>query len=338
MSLTAMHPWQYACLVLVPPVTALILYRLWKKYATKRMGLRHQHFVITGGSSGIGRAMALLIVRRGGNVTIVARNKERLEDVKLELLDAAQSPEQAMHIISADLAGDFESLVREVRDAEDCCGPIDYLVNCAGSAVSQRFEETPLDDFEKMIRVNYLSAVQATRAVLPGMKQRNRGSVTFVSSIAGVLGMYGFTAYCPAKFALLGFAEALRMEVKHHGIDITVCFPPDTDTPGFAEEQKSKPIETKLICGAAGLSSAESVALSMLDDILERNFAATVGFDGRFILTLCAGMMPFNSWLDLMVQVLSMGFLRLVGVFYLGRFYSVVASCASKREGSKKSA
>lgn len=331
-----MWSWHYMSLIFAPPVTLFILYRLWGKYVTKRMCLRHQHFVVTGGSSGIGRAMALEIVRRGGNLTIVARNRERLEDVKLELLDAAQTPEQAVHIICADIAGDFDTLIREVRDAEDCCGPVDYLVNCAGSAVSQRFEETPLSDFDKMMRTNYLSAVQATRAILPTMKQRKSGSITFVSSIAGVVGMYGFSAYCPAKFALLGFAEALRMEVKHHGIDITVCFPPDTDTPGFHEEQKTKPVETKLICGQAGLYSANSVAQSMLQDILERNFVSTIGLDGRFILTLCAGMMPFNSWLDLAVQVMTTGLLRIIGVFYLWSFYRVVATCASKREESKK--
>lgn len=300
------------------------------------MCLRHMHFMITGGSSGIGRALAVEVARRGGNVTILARNKEKLEDTKIELLDAAQTPEQAVHVISHDLKSDFGGLVREVREAEEFCGPVDYLVNCAGSATSQRFEETPLTDFQRMIDVNYLSAVHATKAVLPSMKQRNSGGIAFVSSIAGVCGLYGFTAYCPSKFALVGLAEALRMEVKHHGIDVTVAFPPDTDTPGFAEEEKSKPIETKLICGKAGLFSSEAVARSTLEDILEGNFVSSIGSDGWFILTVCSGMMPANSIIDLMIQVVSMGFLRLVGICFLKRFYSIVASCAANREGGKK--
>ncbi|XP_064487393.1 3-ketodihydrosphingosine reductase-like [Ornithodoros turicata] len=329
----AEHPWQYVSLALAPPVTVFVLYPLWKKCQTQAMSLRHQHFMITGGSSGIGRALALEVARRGGNVTIVARNKNRLEDVKLELLDAAKTPEQAMHVISADLAGGVPGLIREVNDAEDYCGPVDFLVNCAGSAISGRFEETPVADFEQMMDMNYMTAVHATKIVVPIMKQRGRGSVTFVASVAGIVGLYGFTAYCPSKFALVGFAQALRMEVVHHGIDVTVAFPPHTDTPGFSEEEKCKPTETKLICGGGGLFTAERVARSMLQDILQRNFLSPIGFESRFVLTLCAGMMPSNSFLDMTIQVLTMGLLRLLGLCYLRRVYGIVARCATKSKG-----
>lgn len=327
----------YVPLLLVSPVAVLVLLRLWSKYQARSANLRGKHFLITGGSSGIGRALALEVVRRGANVTVLARNRDRLEQTKLETLEQASSPEQAVHTIAADLTSELGALSREVQDAEEVCGPVDFLINCAGSATSQRFDETPMSDFRRMMELNYLSAVQATKAVLPGMKLRGQGSVVFVSSIAGVFGVYGFSAYCPAKFALVGFAEALRMEVKHRGVCVTVAFPPDTDTPGFAEENRCKPLETKLISASGGVHSADVVARAILHDVLEGNFVSVLGWDGMASLTLCAGMMPPSSLLQLGLQVLTMGPLRLIGAMYLAYFDRLVARCAATREQGKKS-
>lgn len=346
LSFASAMPWHYYVPVLLAsPIAVLVLARFWHRYQARQQCLRHRHFVITGGSSGIGRALALEVARRGANVTLIARNADRLEEVKLEVLEAASSPEQAVHTLSVDLTdfgrgvGDDTGearLAQGIAEAEQVCGPVDYLVNCAGSAVSQHFDETPLSDFRWMMEVNYLSAVHATRAVLPGMKQRGSGSVTFVSSIAGVAGLYGYSAYCPSKFALVGLAQSLRMEVKHRGIHVMVAFPPDTDTPGFAMEEVNKPTETKLIGATAGLFSAEVVADALLQDLLEANVTSTLGMDGHVALTLCAGMMPPSSLLGLVVQAASMGVLRIVGCLYLWHFYRIVACCAAQREGSKK--
>ncbi|KAH6927369.1 hypothetical protein HPB50_002330 [Hyalomma asiaticum] len=333
-------PWlYYLALMLTSPVALLVVLRLWRRYQAQRVCLRHRHFVITGGSSGIGRALALAAVRRGANVTLIARNLDRLEEAKLELLEEASSPEQAIHTLSVDLTNGMAGeavLARGIEEAEQVCGPVDYLVNCAGSAISLRFDETPLIEFQRMMEVNYLSAVHATMAVLPGMKQRGSGSITFVSSIAGLMGLYGFTAYCPSKFALVGLAQSLRMEVKHRGIHVMVAFPPDTDTPGFAEEERTKPTETKLISAAVGLWPADMVATSMLQDMLEGNVTSALGVDGHVAVTLCAGMMPPSSLLELAAQALTVGTLRIVGCLYLSHFYRLVARCAANREGSKK--
>ncbi|XP_037518761.1 3-ketodihydrosphingosine reductase [Rhipicephalus sanguineus] len=333
-------PWQYYVpLLLASPVALLVVSKLWRRYQARNACLRHRHFIITGGSSGIGRALARAAVQRGANVTLIARNLDRLEEAKIELLEKTSSPEQAVHTLSADLtkgeAGEAV-LARGIEEAEQVCGPVDYLVNCAGSAISLRFDETPLVEFQHMMEVNYLSAVHTTMAVLPGMKQRGSGSITFVSSIAGLMGLYGYTAYSPSKFALVGLAQSLRMEVKHRGIQVTVAFPPDTDTPGFAEEERTKPTETKLISAMAGLYSADVVATSLLQDILEGNTTSALGLDGHITVALCAGMMPPSSLLEAVVQALTMGILRVIGCLYVWHFYRLVARCAANREGSKK--
>ncbi|KAL1139342.1 hypothetical protein AAG570_006327 [Ranatra chinensis] len=100
------------------------------------------------------------------------------------------------------------------------------------------------------------------------MKARGYGHITFVSSQAAFLGIYGFAPYSASKYALRGLAEGLQMEVAIHGVKVTIAYPPDTDTPGFAEEEKTKPKETKLICKTSGLFSPHKVAKKILDDTM----------------------------------------------------------------------
>ena len=85
------------------------------------------------------------------------------------------------------------------------------------------------------------------------------GRVVFVSSQAGQVGIYGFSAYSPSKFALVGLAQVLRMELQAHGILVSVAYPPDTKTPGFEDENRYKPVETRLISETSGLFEPEQV-------------------------------------------------------------------------------
>ncbi len=102
------------------------------------------------------------------------------------------------------------------------------------------------------MRMNFLSAVQATRAVIKGMKERRRGRVAFVSSQAAQIGLFGYSAYSAAKFALRGFAEALQMELTPFDVRVTVIFPPNTDTEGFRHELLEMPNEIKIISQLSG--------------------------------------------------------------------------------------
>lgn len=98
----------------------------------------------------------------------------------------------------------------------------------------------PLCSLQKLMSINYLGSVYPSRAVITTMKERRVGRIVFVSSQAGQLGLFGFTAYSSSKFAIRGLAEALQMEVKPYNVYVTVAYPPDTDTPGLAEENKTK--------------------------------------------------------------------------------------------------
>lgn len=160
--------------------------------------------------------------------------------------------------------------------------------------------------------------------------------VAFVSSMAGQVGLFGFTAYSPSKFALRGLAETLAMELKPHGIGVTLVYPPDTDTPGYAVECQISPEETKLISGASSVASPESVARQMLNDIAARRFNSSIGFDGWILAVLTAGMAPLGarSFFDGIAQVSLGGALRLVGLVYRLTFDRTVSDCAKRRSTS----
>ena len=117
------------------------------------------------------------------------------------------------------------------------------------------------------MRVNYIGGVYCSKSVVESMKSRKFGRILFVSSQAGQLGIYGYTAYSATKFALRGLAEALQMELKPFNVYISVSYPPDTDTPGFNEELKDKCEETCLISESSGLFKSKDVALDILQTV-----------------------------------------------------------------------
>ena len=138
------------------------------------------------------------------------------------------------------------------------------LVNSAGVIVPGEFATMPLDNFEVNLDCGYWSVVYPCRAAVPHMLARGRGHIVNVSSVAGYLGIYGYTGYSSAKFAVMGFSEALRFEMKPAGITVHVVCPPDTDTPALAYEHTLRPHETDVIAGNIKPIPAEKVAAAIV--------------------------------------------------------------------------
>lgn len=283
--------------------------------------LRGKHVLITGGSKGIGFELAKLAVQSGASVTIVARNGNDLESAKLNLIMAASESkvdEQKILAYSVDVGEKVEVFESIVSTAEGESGPIYLLACCAGSAISKRFEDTSVADFERMMRVNYFGSVNTVKACLSSLKANpGGGRILFFSSLAGIFGLYGYAAYSASKFAVVGLAEVLAMELLPHNITVTVSFPPDTDTPGFKLEQVGKPQITKIISEEGGLFPPNEIAKRALLDSLQGEFISTNGMNGHVLTTLCSGMMPTKSWSLAAFQVLFAGLLRVIGLHFL---------------------
>jgi 3-dehydrosphinganine reductase len=241
--------------------------------------------LITGGSSGIGLALARLLAARGTHVWLAAREQAKLESALKKVESARYSPSQRCGIVSADLTV-LDEATSAISKVVQSVGVPDLIINSAGAAHPGYVQELSFDIFRWMMETNYFATVHVTKAVLPGMIDRRSGHIINISSMAGFLGVFGYTAYGASKFAVTGFSEVLRAEMKPHGIRVSVAFPPDTDTPQLAYENQYKPPETKAISGTAHALSAEKVAQAILWQAESGRFLIFPGWESRLIYIL----------------------------------------------------
>ncbi|XP_011504626.1 PREDICTED: 3-ketodihydrosphingosine reductase [Ceratosolen solmsi marchali] len=330
---------------IVPVLVILLIFDKYKRGAKKELKaessgkglLFNKNVIVTGGSSGIGKCVAIAAAENGANVTIIARNPEKLVIARDEIDSACCNKiGQRIGCVVLDLSQDYEDIEEAFTDLEKQQGPCYMLVNCAGMSICSKIEDTSPDLVKHLMNLNFLGSYYCAKAVVPSMKLAKRGKIVFVSSQAGLLGIFGYSAYCATKFALKGLAESLAMELAPYNVSVTLSLPPDTDTPGYVVEEQSKLVETKLISASGGLVSPEIVARRLLDDALDENFFSTVGWESYVLTTLCSGMSPLSSFFELIFQTLLMGPLKMCSAFFHYHFKSIVIQCMTERENRKK--
>lgn len=294
-------------------------------FSSKKMKIdKNTHVVITGGSSGIGLALAKEYVSRGASVTIVARNPEMLATASGELralvssIHNDQPNEQIIRTVSVDCASS-ENKIKLAFDASSVPN-CDILVNCAGVSIAGAFDDLPIEEFERMMRINLLGSVYPTRVLLPCMKQRGKGIIVFVSSQVAQVAIHGYSAYAASKWAVRGLAEALAMEVKPWGISVSVAYPPDTDTPGYKEEMKTKPSLTSKLSSAGIVFTSQAVAKDIIEYSNMGYFGISTGLDGWLLKQLHPGMTPISNLWEVLQQIAFSGLSRLIAVFYIASF------------------
>ena len=259
------------------------------------INFEQKHVIITGGSSGIGKEVAKLLVREGANISIIARNSTKLASAQQEIALEKISTQQRIFSFSADVC-QREEIETAIEKAIALVGSPDILITCAGIAHPGYFQELPLEIFENTMAINYFGSLYAIKAVLPVMEKQKRGHLVLISSGAGLIGIYGYTPYSPTKFALRGLAESLRGELKQSGIKVSIVYPPDTDTPQLEAENKTKPRETKLITGSAQTWSAQNVAKEILQGMVKEKFAITPGLEMGVLNRFHSLLAPILQW------------------------------------------
>jgi short-subunit dehydrogenase len=180
---------------------------------------------VTGASRGIGRAVAELYGARGRPVGLLARSRGELEAV----LAATAGPGA---VAVADV-GDAEALAAAMDELVAALGPPEVLVCSAGVGAYGPARSTPIAVVEGILRTNFLGCVHSVQAVVDGMMARGRGHLVFVASVAGHIGVPLEAAYSASKFAVVGWAEALAVELAGHGVRVTVVSPGPVDTAFF---------------------------------------------------------------------------------------------------------
>jgi 3-dehydrosphinganine reductase len=196
-----------------------------------------------------------------------------------------------VHTASADVA-DKEALAAAFATLTRTAGPCDILVTSAGQARPGYFLDIPDAIFERMINVDYFGTLWAIRAVMPDMVARKQGTIVAVSSAVGLVGVFGYTAYSPAKFAVRGLMESLRPELLRDNIHVACLYPPDVDTPQLAEENHWKPGETAAVSGAIKPLSPHRVARSVIRAIDRRKFAIYPDFQTHALGRLASVIEP----------------------------------------------
>jgi 3-dehydrosphinganine reductase len=235
-----------------------------------------RHALISGGSSGIGLAVAHRLARKGWNLTLLARDPEKLQRAKVAL--ETENKTVQVQLVSADVR-DGAAVAAAMDGALRALGAPDLVVASAGIVIPGLFASLPSQAFDETMAVNYLGTVHLLKAVLPAMRARRSGHIVLISSGAGLIGLYGYTAYAPSKFAVRGLAEALRGELKPEGINVSIVYPPDTDTPQLAEEIRVRPEITSKLAGGARLHSAGEVADAILKGVDRGRFTIAPGWE-----------------------------------------------------------
>ena len=233
--------------------------------------LKNQTVVVTGASSGIGRAAALEFARRGANLVLAARRSELLEQVASEC--RALGADCRIVVTDVTLRSDCQHLI-------DVAGHVDVLVNNAGFAIFDPFESAKPDDLESMMQTNYFGVVWCAQAVLPQMLARRSGTIVNVASIAGIMGYARMGGYCATKFAMIGFSETLRDEVLARGVRVAMVCPGTVETQFFVKAEAGKmPGASRLILAI----KPERVARAIAD----------AAEDGKYRRILPIGAMAF---------------------------------------------
>ena len=178
---------------------------------------------ITGASSGIGEEMAVAFATSGSKLVLSARNTEQLERVE-KRCHAAGADQDSVLVVPLDVV-DLDAMPRAVKKVMETYSVIDLLINNAGVGVRDFCTEVQLDLYRAALEVNLMGPIALTKQVLPIMIKQGSGHIAGTSSVAGKVGIPLRTAYCAAKFGLIGFLDALRAEVAHHGIKVSTIIP-----------------------------------------------------------------------------------------------------------------
>ncbi|MFY0616293.1 SDR family NAD(P)-dependent oxidoreductase [Shimia sp.] len=248
---------------------------------------------ITGGSSGIGFAAALQLAAKGHDLALFARDAAKLLDARAALLDAAPSID--IQTYAVDVAN-TEALTEALLDATQKLGAPEIAIASAGIAQPGLFTEQPLDLHQRHMAVNYLGTLTFAHTLAGPMAAAGGGHIGFVASGAALFGIYGYGAYAPSKFALSGLGEILHLELAAQDISVTVVYPPDTDTPQLAEEERTKPEITKEITADGGLWQPEDVANKLIKGMLARHAAVTPGFQMTALHRFGSLLAPLLRW------------------------------------------
>ena len=224
--------------------------------------------------------MAQDFSKLGANITILARDKDKLSFALSKIKSSKIESSQVFSSITCDVTN-FSALNKKLNSLT-----FDVLINSAGIAYPGEFLFLEQKVFSQVMNINYLGTVNLAKIIAPNMVKQRSGHIVNISSLAAVIGIYGYTAYAPSKYAVRGFSRALRSELKPYGVEVSLVLPPDTDTPQLAFEKKLLPEITRMINENGGVLSAQQVSQSVIKGMQRKRFTIIPGIEGKILYML----------------------------------------------------
>lgn len=262
--------------------------------------LINKHVLVTGGSSGIGLAIARKAIEEQAFVTLISRNASNLARAVEKLVEQTHCSRDRIFCQVADV-GNYSSIATAVKEAIRW-RPVDVLVCSAGITRGGFLHNSPIEDFELTIRTNLNGTIYALHTALPSMKERSVAhptSIVIVSSMISLYFMYGHSAYTATKHALRGLAETLRMELVPYNMRVCLSCPFFVNTP-FLDDVRSDSETTEVLkrinfLDQESSESPESVASSIIDAVKRGTFLLLTQRIGYGALALGRGMIPADD-------------------------------------------
>lgn len=237
---------------------------------------------ITGSASGIGQEVSKQLAKQGAHLALLD-----LQDQQVDSLNQfKQNKLQQVTVQKLDVS-DHKQVDELINELATQWRAPDVVLHCAGLPGAIDFEKLSYEEFDRVIKVNLYGARNIAAAALPWLKasdNRPAGSLGLIASIAGIVGNYGYTSYSSSKFAVMGFAEALRAEIKPLGIGLTVFCPPEVETPLVQKEREQMNAAGLLLKKFAGSISLEHAASSFIQGVEKQKYLVVPGFMANLLL------------------------------------------------------
>lgn len=288
----------------------ILVYSSSFMFSSKKWSPEGLHVYITGGSQGLGLALAKLVARKGAHVSIVARTQSKLDDALKELEANRQSPDQMFKAFSFSLntAEESAAALQAASDAHGGKVP-DAVFACAGAAKPMYLLEMQPEDLSRGMANGYWVQAWTAFAAAKQMVRENKkkGKIVLVSSTLGYMSLIGYSSYSPAKHALRGLADSLHSELMLYGIDAHIFFPPTMYTPGFEEENKTKPAITRTIESTDEGLTADQAAAGLLAGVEKGHAHITADLITSLFRASTRGCAPrSNAALDFVLDLVAL--------------------------------
>lgn len=254
-----------------------------------------QVIIITGGSSGIGKAVAERLVTKGAHIALVARDENKLRNTQQELRALAKS-DQKVEIYLCDVSNS-QAVQKTTQSIVEVIGLPDILINSAGILRECYFENQSIETFREIMDTNFYGTLNFIKSTLPYFKKKGSGRIINICSMAGLFGVFGYSGYCSSKHAVRGLTQTLRAELKPQNIKVQIVYPPETSTPMVDEVNKYRSIENRKIAESLPmLFTVDKVACAIVKGIERDQFEITPGFLPKVSNKFGIMFSPLANW------------------------------------------